>query len=342
MDWGSGYRASYRLYRVDQSTWAETEEVMGLQSASVESDMTKDLVQSGSVTVELPVGGSFERGYYRLVMVTEQGGGLERFDIATLYLSSATRNVSDGSVTMPLVGRSVIYPASRRRVLVGSYAPLGVDGAAYAADLLSTAIQAPVEVQGGFRLDEHMVFEVGTTVLDAVMSVLRAGGFHLSVDGSGRVIVRGVPSEASIGPEAVAKLVIPGVSDTLDTSEVPNRYTAIDRGQSVTITNDDPESNTSTISRGYFDDVVDSSPKRVDGETLTHYARRMLYEMSVVRRPYSYQREYSDSIVVGDLMPVTLNGEAVTLRSVRQSLSCTDGGIVVSEVGETEVPMWQG
>lgn len=342
MDWSSGYRASYRLYRVDPDTWADSERVAGLQTASVESDLDKELVQSGSVTVELPMGESFAHGYYRLVMVTEQGGGLERFDISTLYYTTSTRNVSAGSMTLPLVGRSVLYPASRRKMLVGSYAPIGVDGAAYAADLLASAIAAPVTVVGGFTLDEHLVFDVGMTVLKAVQTVLDAGGFHLSIDGSGRVTVRAVPTEAAEGSEAVTRLVLPSVSDTFDTSEVPNRYTAIDKGQSVTVVNDDPESETSTVRRGYVDDVVDSSPKRVNGETLTHYATRMLRELSVVSRPYTYKREYSDSLVVGDLLPVTLNGDAVTLRSTRQALSCTQGGVVVSETGEMEVPMWQG
>jgi hypothetical protein len=342
MDWKSGYMASYRLYRVDPSTWADSERVGGLQSANVESDLSKELVQSGSIKVELPVGESFERGYYRLAMVTEQNGGLERFNVSTLYYTTSTRNVSDGSATFPLVGRSVLYPASRRKMLVGSYAPLGVDGAAYAADLLSTAVSAPIVVEGGFTLDEHLVFDVGTTVIKAALSVLRTGGYMASIDGGGTVTIRPVPTEARSDAESLTELVMPSVSDTFDTAEVPNRYTAIDKSQSVTVTNDDPTSESSTVNKGYEDDVVDTSPKRVNGETLSHYARRRLYEMSIVKKPYTYQREYDDSITVGDVMPVTLNGEHVALRSTRQSLACNESGIIVSETAEMEVPLWQG
>lgn len=342
MDWSRGYRASYRLYRVDPMTWADSQGVDGLQSASVESDLTKELVQSGSVSMEIPVGDTFEHGYYRLAMVTEQNGSLERFDVSTLYYTTSTRNVSSGSIILPLVGRSVLYPASRRKMLVGSYAPVGVDGAAYAAGLLREVIAAPVSVDGSFSLDQHLVFDVGTTVMEAVNTVLTAGGFHLRVDGSGRVLVRQVPSETELGTEAVVSLMLPDVSDTFDTSEVPNQYTAIDNGQMVTVSNNDEYSETSIPAKGYVDDVVDTSPKRVNGETLAHYAARMLRELSVVKRPFTYQREYDDGILVGDLMPATINGEAVTLRSTRQALSLTDGGIVVSETGETEVPLWLG
>ena len=342
MDWNEGYKASYRLYSVDQRTWSDYERVYGLQSANVESDLSKELVQSGSIKVELPVGESFERGYYRLVMVTEQNGGLERFDISTLYYTTSTRNVSNGSATFPLVGRSVLYPASRRKMLVGSYAPIGVDGAAYAADLLSTAVAAPIVVEGGFTLDEHLVFDVGTTVLKAALTVLQTGGYMLSIDGSGIVTIRQVPDMPKEDIGNIVELVMPTVSDTFDTAEVPNQYTAIDNSQSVTITNNDPNSETSTVSRGYEDDVVDTSPKRVNGETLTHYATRKLYELSIVKRPYTYQREYDDDVLVGDMMPVTLNGEHVTLRSTRQSLNCSENGIIVSETAEMEVPTWQG
>lgn len=342
MNWRSGYRASYRLYRVDQSTWADSERVSGLQSANVESDLSKELVQSGSIKVELPVGESFERGYYRLAMVTEQDGGLERFDVSTLYYTTSTRNTSDGSATFPLVGRSVLYPASRRKMLVGAFAPMGVDGAAYAADLLSDAIAAPVTVEGGFSLDEHLVFDIGTTILKAVTKVLGTGGYMLSVDGGGVVTIRQTPTEPLSDTASITELVLPSVSDTFDTAEIPNRYTAIDGGQSVTVTNSDPSSESSTVSKGYEDDVVDTSPKRVNGETLTHYATRRLYELSIVKRPYTYQREYDDAIMVGDAIPVTLNGEHVTLRSTRQSLACNESGIIVSETAEMEVPLWQG
>lgn len=342
MDWSRGYRASYRLYRVDPLTWADSERVTGIQSARVESDLSKDLVQSGSVELEMPVGESFERGYYRLVMVTEQDGGHERFDVSTLYYTTTARNVTGGSVVLPLVGRSVLYPASRRKMLVGSYAPMGVDGALYAADLLAESIAAPVEVDGGFRLDEHIVFDVGTSTLAAVRMVLDAGGYHLSIDGSGRVRVRPMPVRAEVESGTMLSLMMPDIDDDLDLSEVPNRYTAIEGDQTVTVTNDDPNSEVSTVSRGYVDDVVDTSPKKVNGETLTHYATRMLVEESTVTRPFSYQREYNDAIVVGDLLPVNVNGEALTIRSTRQALSLTGGGIVVSETGEMEVRLWQG
>lgn len=342
MDWSSGYRATYRLYKVDRETWADVGIVGGVQSASVESDLGKDLVQSGSVTVTMPVGETFERGYYRLAIITEQSGGLERFDVSTLYYTTSTRNVSNGSATFPLVGRSVLYPASRRKMLVGSYAPLGVDGAVYAADLLRSAVAAPVTVEGGFSLDEHLVFGIGMTVLKAALMVLDAGGFIISINGSGHVTIRESPTTVSEDLDTVADLMLPTTSDTFDTAEVPNRYTAIDKGQSVTITNDDPNSESSTVSKGYPDDEVDTSPKRVNGETLTHYATRRLYELSIVKRPYTYQREYNDAIMVGDLLPMTVNGERLTLRSTRQALSCTAGGIVVSETAETEVPLWQG
>lgn len=341
MDWKSGYRASYRLYKVDRATWADCERVQGLQTANIECDLSKELVQSGSIKVELPVGESFERGYYRLAMVTEQNGGLERFNVSTLYYATSTRNVSNGSATFPLVGRSVLYPASRRRMLVGSFAPMGVDGAAYAADLLSDAIAAPVEVDGSFSLDEHLVFDIGTPVLSAVTKVLKTGGYMLSIDGNGTVTIRETPSRPRSDMASTTELILPSTSDTFDTAEIPNRYTAIDNGQSVTVTNSDPNSESSTVSKGYEDDVVDTSPKRVNGETLAHYATRRLYELSIVKRPVTYQREYDDAITVGDVLPAKLNGEHFNLRSTRQSMACGDSGIIVSETAEMEVPLWQ-
>lgn len=346
MNWAKPYNASYRLYGVSRDTWSDAwsggTTLKEVSAASVECDLSKDLLQSGSVTIDLHPGEVFERGYYRLVMVTEQMGGHERFDVSTLYYTTSTRNTLKGLVTMPLVGRSVLYPASRRKMIAGSYAPMGVDGAAYAAELLSACILAPVTVHGGFTLDQHVVHEVGTTYLEAASDVLAIGGFCIRIDGHGNVTIQESPSQPDESLGFVADIIQPSTNDTLDTSAIHNRYTAIDGSQTVTVTNDDPDSEVSTVSRGYYDDEVDTSPQRINGETLTHYATRKLAEQSIARRTYTYSREYVDGLSVGDIIPITINGDAVTLRSERQGLSCTASGIVVSEQASMEVALWQG
>lgn len=167
----------------------------------------------------------------------------------------------------------------------------------------------------------------------------------MQIDGHGTVHVTPMPEDPSLElGHANARLLIPGVSRDIDTSEVPNHYVAVDGDQTAEATNDDPTSETSTVARGYVDDgdSPDTSPKRVNGETLAAYCARMLEEKSVVKDVRQYRREYWPgvhpySMVRGTMPSVELEGD---LRVRRQSLTL-GRGIVVEERAEAEVRTWQ-
>ena len=83
-----------------------------------------------------------------------------------------------------------------------------------------------------------------------------------------------------------------GIDFSADMSEIPNRYIVIDDRVVVTASNDDPESIVSTVNRGYFVDMVDTSPTPVNGKTLMEYANDRLKELSILRDERTYKREY--------------------------------------------------
>ena len=342
MDWGRSYTASWSVHPVHPATWAESGRLARISSASVER--TRDgLLESGSLEAVEDVGAGFEPGYYRIVMVAEQDGIRTREEIATLYCASTGVQVERGRQAVAIEGRSVLYPASVRRLLAGSYAPRGADGAQYAAEMLRGCLAAPVEVTGGFALAEHVVFELGRTVLEAVRSILDAGNHIMQVDGHGTVRIMPKPVEPSIElSNANARLLMPKAERRLDLTGIPNVYLARDGGVQAVAVNDDPASPTSTVTRGYEHDVTDSSPKPVDGESLAEYARRKLAEASVVEDAVTYTREWWPGVYPGSLVRCSLPGWGVEggLRVVKQSLTL-GMGITVLEQAAGEVSTWQ-
>lgn len=346
IDWSAGYSSSWRLFRVDPATWADAEQVGGVTSVRVERDGSGDAptIERGSLSFDVGVGERIATGYYRLALTATQGGATERVDVATLLCESGTGTADRGVVPMDVTGRSVLHPASTEHLTAGSYAPMGYDGARYAAELLRGSINAPVRVAEGasFTLDQHVVMDAGCSVLAAAWLVLRAGGRVLSIDGRGEVTVLPMPDEPALTLDsAKARLMHAGVTQGVDLSGVPNRYVAVDGTLVATATNDDPTSETSTVARGFVSDVVDRSPKRVNGETLDAYARRRLAELSTVTEVREYSREWWPdvapfSIVRGSLASVGLDGD---MRVMRQSLTCGNG-IVVEESAEREVSAW--
>lgn len=344
MDWTDGYTATYLVHRVNPKTWENAELVANVDSMQVERDGTGEapMLESGRAAITVPAGESFAPGYYRFTMRAEQNV-IEDVDIATLYCHSAGGTTNYGVTDLDIEGESVLKPAADRLLTSGSYAPRGADGARFAADLLGECLHAPIDVGASFALAQHVVFDIGDSYLEAVWSLLKAGGCIMQIDGDGTVSIVKRPTEPSLVLDSsTASMLMPEIQPSVDYDGIPNRYTAIDEFESVTVVNDDPNSITSTVSRGYVKDEVDDSPTRVDGETLTAYARRMLQEKSTVDDERVYDREYYPnvhpfSIVRGNLPSIGFDGDMV-VRS--QSLKI-EHGIVVTEKAAHEITTWE-
>ena len=335
---------SWRLYRVDRRTWADSTLVGRVNSVSVtrSSDESDRTIERGDLSIDKAVSASFEEGYYRVSMIASQGGAAERVDVATLLCTSVSEDINRGMSDAKVTGRSVLYPASTKSMPVGSYAPAGIDGALWAADVLRDAINAPINVLGGFTLDDHVVFDTGTNVLEAAWLVLEAGGHILQIDGRGVVTVLPKPVDPSLDLDhAHARLLQPQMGKELDWSEVPNAYTAIDGDSIETVVNDLIGSNTSVSARGWRHDVTDSSPVKVNGETLHAYCERRLEEESMAEDSRSYTREWWPDVLPGDIVRGSISsiGMVGDFRVKSQQLTCGNG-ITLQETSAMEVYSW--
>ncbi len=337
MDWSRSYNAEWRVFRVNRDTWADAEQVGNVDSVTISRTADGALMESGSIEVT----GDFAADYYRIVMTAEQGGSVERVDVATLLFTVAKGKVDYGTSVNGADGYSVLYPASKTAVLTGEYAPAGVDGAEYAANLLRSAINAPVEVEGSFILNDNVVHEIGSPILDAAWAVLEAGGFVIQIDGRGVVHIRPKPIEPVLTIDAASmRLLGNGIDYAADVSEIPNRYIVIVGNNKTVAVNDDPNSEISTAVRGYTVDEVDESPKLINGETLPAYASRKLHEMSYLYDERTYTREYAPDVWPYSVIRASIDGLEGDRRVVSQSITC-NYGITFSEKSSREINLWQ-
>lgn len=338
-DFSKSYSSRWAVYKVNNRTWEDAEPTGSFMSASIERSVGQ-LLESGKFTVDMD--SEFSEGYYRLVLYATQDGATERHDVATLLCMSAGDTSDRKSTVLDIVGQSVLYPASVRRVMPCTYVRAGSDGCEFAAKMLRESISAPVSAVGSFAVSSDIVFDINATYMDCITQVLESGGFYVSIDGRGNVSVRSLPDKASgsIKPTHL----MPETSGDMDTSSVPNRYVAMENGELAVAVNESPSSEVSTVSRGYVrdpDDGIDQSPIRVGSETLKEYCERRLKELSVLLVTRSYVREYDDVTRPMDLVngPLGTDYENVTVRIQNQSLECGNG-IVISERGAMEVSLW--
>ena len=334
IDYGSGYSSSWRMMRVDRDTWAATDEITGLLSASVERDRDSDLMESGNATFDSEIGkGEF---WGRLEMLAEQDGEVERHAVATLLFSPGDSTSTVGGKTTECSGRSILAPAEDRKLLAGTYAPMGADGAAYAASMIAACTPAPVLTEGSFTLTQNYVFAEGTTYLEAARTIVDGAGWRIGISGGGTVTVGPKPSEPSLVLDSAHASLLGveiGVNGSLE--EVPNRYIAVDGDRQAVAVDDSADNPASLYNRGRYVDVFDSSPQLVDGESLEAYARRKLAEANESLESRTYTREWWPDVTCGDLVVGSMASVDLdcTMRVVSQSLE-VGKGVTVSEKAE--------
>lgn len=332
-NWSGGYTAQWFVRRVNPDTWVGLDALSGIDSISIDR-ACDSLLESGRITASSPLEDSFEEGWYTIEMQASRGPEFERVPIATLLLSETERSYDRiGSKQLTLVGRSVLAPASQRIFTDGEYAPKGVDGAAFVANLLRKCTPAPVEVDGSFVLDEYVVFDLGSTYLSGIWKILDAAKWCMQIHGDGTIHILPLPTEPALVLDSVAAgLLMPTVNVSADSTDIPNVVIVTDGIETVTAINDDPTDPMSTVGRGRRVEQMIQNPVRVNGETLNAYANRMLAELGTVEQSYSYRREWWPDVFPYDIVRGRLASSGLydDLRVSSQSLAC-GAGVLVSE-----------
>lgn len=346
MDLTDSYTSSFRLMRVNTQTWEDEEEIATVHTARVDRNCTDDysLLETSQITLNTEIGFEFDPGWYRLEMLaTDTSGEHLRLPIATHRIQATSGILNRGFDEKTLTGQSVLQPAAKKKMAVGTHVPVGVNAVDYVIDLLAKASPAvPVTAVGnGFIVDEHYVFDPQTSYLRAAWDVLGMGDWCMQIDGSGLVTIMAKPDEPSLVLDrSTRRIVLPGINYDFDLSNIPNHYVAVDSaGNTYEAFNTYEWSDTSVQSMdGLINDYIDTAPTPINGEGLDGYVRRRLEEESIALRKFSYTREYVPGVDPYDLVSAYLvsDGMVGDLRVLSQSLTCSHG-ITVTETAAEEI-----
>lgn len=332
---------TWRVRKIDEASWLPVETISGIDSVTIKRAYGKDapLIESGDMEFK----GELEDGWYRIEALGASNADSQVEPIATLLFSSDGSDWSHRSWGGSMTGESVLVYASERKFKPGEYAPKGADGALYAAELLRKCIPAPVRTAGSFIISEHVVFDLGSSVIDGVWSILDTAGWCLQIAGDGTVTIMPKPTEYAFEIEtSTLGFIMPDVSTSLPIDDVPNVMKVYDDEQYAEARNDDASSPTSTVSRGREIEEVEENPTRVDGETLAAYARRKLIELSDIYETIDIEREYVSGVLPYSCMRISLAEAGIEgdFMVMSQTIDCSHG----IKVGETlgRRSGWQG
>lgn len=327
---------SYRLIPIDHKTWMDQppeSSIRGFLSASITKDASSgsSLLESSSATViSSDVSYEFVPGWYRIEAVLKAGEDSPStvLPLSTQWFEATGDTVDKGYCKVSLTGASVLSPLQDRKLFSGDYIHKGANAALKVAELIQDATNAPVTVSGSFTLDNHYVFDPGTSYLDIVWGVLRKASWCMRITPTGTIEVLPKPTAPKLTLDRSMSLrVKPGFTRSYDRMGIPNRIFVHDQwGNRITVENHQRESRRSYEKIGRWIDMVDTAPQQKDGESTLQYARRQLEEASKIVYQYSVERpkEGEDGLLLFDVARFSLPTEGLSgdVRLIRQQVDC--------------------
>lgn len=334
MDWARGFKTAYHACIVDSVTWMDKER-FAFESGSI-SRTDSGLRQSADIDCVNYSHGSDK--WIRIYMDVTQDGSSEHIPVFTGLTSAPKEQIKGGYIDTPVECYSVLKPAADERLEVGWFAAKGYVGTDVIKSLLSVC-DAPVDIAPGSpRLSDYIVAEANETRLTMTDTILDAIGWRLRIDGDGTIRVMPKATEpvatfSSLGGNSI-EVELERVTDWFD---CPNVLRASTESDSVTVTDDDPNSPLSTVTRGRRVWAEERSAALSSGESLWTYAERRLKELQSVATELAYTREFHPDVMPSDIVSLhypkySIDGEYTVSD---QKISLDASGTTDEEVVET-------
>ena len=350
-DWLSSMEQTYEYYTVDPLTWKDMTKLDLIKSCTIRRDSEAGTLGSATIDITDVLG----ECYVRIYLVTIQNGVKERHALGTFLIQTPsssfdgkTRSVSMDAFT-PLLELKENLPPLGYSVLKGANVMDNV------YRLTREYARAPVvKTACSTELFHDFVAETNDTWLSFISDLMTNAKYEFALDELGRILFSPKQNTASLQPvwtydDSNSSILYPDVSIDHDLYGIPNVVEVIySNGHGyyyAKVVNDDPNSPTSTVSRGR--EIVHrvTDPDLIGNPTnnqIDEYAEQLLREMSTVEYTVTYSHGYCP-VRVGDC--VRLNYSRAGLNNVKakvisQSIKC-EAGCPVTEKAVYTTKLWR-
>ena len=348
-DWLSSMQQTYEYYIVDPDTWKDSTRLDNVISSSIKRDSSLETLGSASFEIAEFVGECYIRPY----LVTIQNGVRDRYPLGT-YLVQTPSSKFDGKI------RNVTMDAYTPLIeLKESPPPIGYSVSKH-SNIMDTACQiyrehtrAPiVEVSNTETLYSDFVANTNDTWLTFGKDLIANAKYEVSLDDLGRVLFSPKQEIASLQPiwtydDGNSSILYPEITMDHDLYGIPNVvevvYSNGEHTYNAKVINADPNSPTSTISRGREILYRETNPSlgNPTNDQIQEYATKLLKELSSIEYTISYTHGYCP-VRLNDC--VLLNYEKAGLNNIKakvisQSIKC-EPGCPVSEKAVFTTKLW--
>ena len=374
-DWTRGMVQTFEFQQVDPISWKDIKTIDTATSASIQRDSTAETLETASLNAT----DEYSEIYVRTYLLTSSSTGhgdipalsdfLEtdedlppepernRIPLGT-FLIQTPKDSYDGKVhTFSYDMYSPLLELKDDKPPIGYYVPKGSNAMSYVSSLCMDHCRVPViPATSDYLVEEDFVAESDDTWLSFISDLAALAKFEIALDELSQIIFKPIQDIRALQPVWVytddnSSILYPTVDNSRDLYGIPNVieviYTDSTNGtMTCRIENDDPDSPTSTVSRGrtvLFRETSPSFSGPPTEEDLRRYTVNLLVEKSTLEYSVSYSHGYCP-VRIGDcvVLNYTRAGlDRVRARVISQTIDCSTG-CKVDETAVYTVKLWEG
>ena len=350
-DWLSSMQQTFEYYIVDPKTWKDIELIDTVKSSTIQRDAEAETLGSATIDMTESVGES----YIRIYLITIQNGLRERHPLGTFLVQTPSlnfngrlQNVSVDAYT-PLIELKESPPPLGYSILKNSNV---MD---FAYRLARERARAPVvKTECNTPLGMNFTASTDDTWLTFLSDLIANAKYNFALDEMGRILLSPYQDTASLQPvwtynDDNSSILYPEISVDRDLYGIPNVVEVIHSNGAgyyfVRAVNDDPNSVTSTVSRGREIIHRVNNPDLVGKPTesqVKDYANQLLRELSVLEYTVTYTHGYCP-VRLGDCVRLNYARAGITnikAKVISQTIKC-EPGCPVTEKAVFTTRLWR-
>ena len=363
-DWTKTMEQSFEYYTVEPTSMVDIKRLDVVKSASFSRDAELETLGSATIDVTNSVGESYIRCYLKTI----QNGITEKFPLGTVLVQTPSSSFNGKVMNVTMDAYTPLVELKEKRPPLGYTIRKGTRIMDAAYNIICENARAPVtkvepryittengEVQDvSPTLQFDFVANTDDTWMSFIIDLIKNAEYEIGLDETGNILFLPIQEVSALQPvwtydDSNSSILYPELSVDHDLYGIPNVVEVIysygNQYREAIAINDDPNSITSTVSRGRTIVHRVTNPSLagyVTQDQIDAYAERVLRELSTVAYTIKYTHAYCP-VRLGDC--VRINYEKAGLINIKakvisQNIKC-EPGCPVSETAVFTNKLWR-
>jgi hypothetical protein len=350
-DWLSSMQQTFEYYTVDPGTWRDVQKLNNVRSCTISWDADTETLGSATIDITESVG----ECYIRIYLVTIQNGARERHPLGT-FLVQTPMSSFDGKIrAVSMDAYTPLLELKENQPPIGYSVFKGENIMDTAYLLCREHMRAPVvKTSTTNELQYDFVAEINDTWLTFLTDFIANAKYSFALDEMGRVLFSPRQDTASLQPiwtytDDNSSILYPDISMDHDLYGIPNIVEVVySNGEDsfyAKVINDDPNSPTSTVSRGREIVYRITDPDIIGAPTdmqIQQYAEQTLKDLSALEYTVTYTHGYCGTRLL-DCVRLNYDRSGITnvkAKIISQTIKC-EPGCPVTEKAVFTTNLWR-